>query len=198
MAVNSNEELADYVISNNGNVEELEEKLYNILNKIERRNRKMRNRAGGILIENGKVLLIHRIKNVDGIVKEYYVVPGGGIEEGENIEEATKRELKEEIGINVEFIQDEPLFTLEQENGIQYFSLINKISGIIGTGDGPEFTDPGRANRGVYSAEMISIKDIIEGKINIVPELIKDEFVELVNSLDKEIGKVNSEDFLKK
>lgn len=192
------EKLSDYVINNNSNVEELEKKLYNILNKIERRNRKMRNRAGGILIEDGKVLLMHRIKNVDGVVKEYYVVPGGGIEEGENVEEATKRELKEEIGIDVELIRDEPLFTLEQENGIQYFSLINKISGIIGTGDGPEFTDPGHANRGVYSAEVVSIKDIIEGKVNMVPELIKDEFIELVNSLDKEIGQINSEDFLKK
>lgn len=92
----------------------------------------MKNRAGGILIEDGKVLLIHRIKNVDGLVKEYYVVPGGGIEEGENIEKATKRELKEETSIDVELIRDVPLFTLEQENGIQYFSLITKIGGIYG------------------------------------------------------------------
>ena len=42
----------------------------------------MRNRAGGILIENGKVLLIHRIKDND----EYYVFPGGGIETNETIE----------------------------------------------------------------------------------------------------------------
>lgn len=158
----------------------------------------MKNRAGGILIEDGKVLLIHRIKNVDGLVKEYYVVPGGGIEEGENIKEATKRELKEETGIDVELIRNVPLFTLEQENGIQYFSLINKIGGIIGTGDGPEFTNPDYANSGVYSAEMIPIKDIIDGKVNMVPEIIKDKFVELVNSLDKEIEKINSEDFIKK
>ena len=45
----------------------------------------MRNRAGGLLIENGKILLIHRIKNINGERKEYYVVPGGGIEEKENI-----------------------------------------------------------------------------------------------------------------
>ena len=45
----------------------------------------MRNRAGGLLIENGKILLIHKIKNINGERKEYYVVPGGGIEEKENI-----------------------------------------------------------------------------------------------------------------
>ena len=47
----------------------------------------MRNRAGGLLIKNGKILLIHRIKNINGERKEYYVVPGGGIEEKENIKE---------------------------------------------------------------------------------------------------------------
>ena len=61
----------------------------------------MRNRAGGLLIENGKILLIHRIKNMNGERKEYYVVPGGGIEEKENIKEATIRELKEETGLTL-------------------------------------------------------------------------------------------------
>ena len=61
----------------------------------------MRNRAGGLLIENGKILLIHRIKNINGERKEYYVVPGGGIEEKENIKEATIRELKEETGLTL-------------------------------------------------------------------------------------------------
>ena len=40
----------------------------------------MRNRKVGLLIENGKILLIHRIKNINGEIKEYYVVLGGGIE----------------------------------------------------------------------------------------------------------------------
>lgn len=67
-----------------------------------------------------------------------------------------------------------------------------------GTGNGPEFTDPDYAHSGVYSAEMVSIKDIIDGKVNMLPETIKDKFVELVNLLDKEIEKINSEDLLKK
>lgn len=31
----------------------------------------MRHRAGGLLIENGKILLIHRIKNINGEIKEH-------------------------------------------------------------------------------------------------------------------------------
>ena len=133
----------------------------------------MRNRAGGILIENGKVLLIHRIKDND----EYYVFPGGGIKTNETIEEATKRELLEETGIEVELIEKNPRYILKNESGIQYFSLVKRVKGIIGTGKGPEFTDESYEKHGEYIAEMISIKDIANGKINLVPLEIKEKFL---------------------
>lgn len=133
----------------------------------------MRNRAGGILIENGKVLLIHRIKDND----EYYVFPGGGIETNETIEQATKRELLEEAGIEVELIEKNPRYILKNESGIQYFSLVKRVKGIIGTGKGPEFTDKSYEKHGKYIVEMISIKDIANGKINLVPLEIKEKFL---------------------
>lgn len=133
----------------------------------------MRNRAGGILIENGKVLLIHRIKDND----EYYVFPGGGIETNETIEQATKRELLEEVGIAVELIEKNSRYILKNESGIQYFSLVKRVKGIIGTGKGPEFTDKSYEKHGKYIAEMISIKDIANGKINLVPLEIKEKFL---------------------
>lgn len=151
----------------------------------------MRNSARGILIENGKILLVHRIKNIDGVTKEYYVIPGGGIEEGEDIETTTKRELMEEVGIEVELIDKEPIFTLKQENGTQYFLIVNKISGEIGTGKGPEFSD---LSKGTYLIEMINIKDIIDGKINLVPEIIKDKFINIIKKLNKDIDSINSRD----
>ena len=133
----------------------------------------MRNRAGGILIENGKVLLIHRIKDND----EYYVFPGGGIETNETIEQATKRELLEETGIEVELIEKNPRYILKNETGIQYFSLVKRVKGIIGTGKGPEFTDKSYEKHGKYIVEMISIKDIVNEKINLVPLEIKEKFL---------------------
>lgn len=189
------ESIADYVIENNKDLANLENLIYNVLERIDNRRKKMRNRAGGLLIENGNVLLMHRIKNINGERKEYYVVPGGGMEEGETLEEATKRELKEEIGIDVNLISAEPLLTLEEESGTQYFNLVKRISGIVGTGTGPEFTDPSYSDRGVYSAEMIPIKDIINGKVNMVPETIKEEFISFVENLDKDIDSISSEDF---
>ncbi len=190
------EKIANFVIENNGDIVELEKKLYNIVKYVKGGLIKMRNRAGGMLIEDGKLLLMHRIKNIDGEVKEYYVVPGGGIEEGETLEDATKRELKEEIGIDVELLSKEPLLSLPEEKGTQYFNLIKRIGGEIGTGKGPEFSDPGYANRGFYGPEMIAIKDIVYGKIKMVPDTIREDFIKIVSCLDVE--NLNSEDLVKK
>ena len=52
-------------------------------------------RASAIIIKNNKMLLIHRKKNGE----EYWVFPGGGIEEGETGESAVIREIKEETGL---------------------------------------------------------------------------------------------------
>lgn len=50
------------------------------------------------IIKNGdKFLLFHRIKPGH----DYFIFPGGGVEEGETIEEALKREVKEELNISV-------------------------------------------------------------------------------------------------
>ncbi len=48
--------------------------------------------ARGIVVREGKILLSHELNT--GV----YMTPGGGIEEGETLEECCKRELAEETG----------------------------------------------------------------------------------------------------
>ncbi len=50
----------------------------------------------GIIVSNGKVLLLNTIHTGT------YSLPGGGIEIGESIENALKREIKEEAGVEIE------------------------------------------------------------------------------------------------
>jgi len=52
----------------------------------------------GVIVEKGKILLVRR--NIEPF-KGYWVFPGGHVEYGERVEDALKREMKEELGISV-------------------------------------------------------------------------------------------------
>ena len=54
-----------------------------------------RSRSVAIVIRNGKILM----ERVFCFGREFFTVPGGGIEEGETPEQAVLRELKEECGL---------------------------------------------------------------------------------------------------
>ena len=66
-----------------------------------------RTRATAVIIKNGNVLLIRRTKPNH----QYYILPGGGVEEGETVVQAFVREAKEELGIDV--VSWHELFTIE-------------------------------------------------------------------------------------
>lgn len=108
----------------------------------------MRNRSGAIVEIDGKIALIKRVRNND----EYYVFPGGGIEEGETPEEAAIREVKEELGIDIEI--ERLLTTLSYNNQIQYYFYANYINGEFGTGDGEEFSHT-NLDRGTYTPTLL-------------------------------------------
>lgn len=54
-------------------------------------------RVSAIILRDNKILLIHRKKNGE----EYWVFPGGGVEDTETIEEGIVREVKEETSLDV-------------------------------------------------------------------------------------------------
>ena len=56
-----------------------------------------KNRSTAIIIRNAKLLLIHRQKPG----RDYYTLPGGGVELEESFEQACIREVKEETGLDV-------------------------------------------------------------------------------------------------
>jgi ADP-ribose pyrophosphatase YjhB (NUDIX family) len=68
---------------------------------------KLRNRASAVILKDGKILLIKRIKPD----REYLIFPGGGVDEGESFEEAVRREIKEELCLDVK--QCRFLFSIE-------------------------------------------------------------------------------------
>ena len=55
--------------------------------------------ASVIVKKDNKILLV---KEVLETLKEHWIFPGGGVDFGETIQEAAKREVKEEIGLDIE------------------------------------------------------------------------------------------------
>lgn len=83
-----------------------------------------RHRSAGIVIKDGKVLLIHRFNKGD----EYWVFPGGGVEEGETPEQAAVREMDEETMITV--VPKKFLYHITWDTGEEnFFYLCEYISG---------------------------------------------------------------------
>jgi len=78
--------------------------------------------VGGILIESGKILLIKRATEPN---KGLWTIPGGKIKFGEKIEDALKREMLEETGLEVEVLNLEDIYELIMSNGeVRYHYII--------------------------------------------------------------------------
>ncbi|MDH7552487.1 MAG: NUDIX hydrolase [Spirochaetota bacterium] len=61
-------------------------------------NKKIRIRVAGLVVEENKILLIAHKKGNE----IYWLLPGGGVEYQESLDEALKREFFEELGLTVE------------------------------------------------------------------------------------------------
>ncbi len=131
--------------------------------------------AGLIEIDDGYALMhrkdVKKVENTDKPYGEYYVFPGGGLEEGETLEQGVVREILEEFGINVEVIEQIAYRKVNEEND-EYLFKCKYVSGRFGTGTGPEFSgDPKYVDRGKYIPEIVPKTNIVN--IRLVPEEFK-------------------------
>lgn len=108
-----------------------------------------------IIIDGDEVILMFRRRIKDGIVKEYYAIPGGGQEENETIEECTKREIKEEFNLDIEV--KEQLGIVEDEKSIGYIFYCSIISGTPKLG-GEELDHNKEDN--YYEVRKVKISDL--------------------------------------
>ncbi len=139
--------------------------------------------AGLVEMENGYALM-HRMnvkkkENSDVPYGEYYVFPGGGLEEGEAFEEGVKREVFEEFGIEVE-VKEKLYFRQIGDELDEYLFLCQYLSGNLGTGTGPEFSgDPKYIDRGLYIPTIVPKEEI--KNIRLLPEEFKENLIKDFN-----------------
>jgi len=129
----------------------------------------MRSRAGIVLIKDNKIALVERHRA--GL--DYFVFPGGGVDDGEFPEQAAVREAMEELGIEVAIKQKVAEIHFEQST--QVYFLVEWIGGEFGRGTGEEFTDsnPNNPQEGIYVPIWMAI-DALSHHNNVYPvELAK-------------------------
>ena len=133
-----------------------------------------RESARAIIIENGKLLTIFRRKiNELGERTEYYVIPGGGINENETLEENVKREVKEEFSVDVKI--NGYIGKDESEEAIANFFSCSIISGTPKLG-GEELDRCTESN--YYEVRKVKIEDL--DKIDVMG---KDMIIKAFNNI---------------
>jgi 8-oxo-dGTP diphosphatase len=107
----------------------------------------VRTRAGIVLIQDNKVALIERHRA--GL--DYFVFPGGGVDEGETPEQAAAREAMEELGIEIAIKQKAAEIQFGSKSRHIYY-LVEQTGGQFGSGIGEEYTDsdPNSPEEGIY------------------------------------------------
>lgn len=122
-------------------------------------------RVGAVIRKGDEVLLIHRHKNGE----EYWVLPGGGVEDEETLEEALRREVMEETSLAItsfELIRECPGY----EGRCHYFYEV-KTDDIEPELGGPEKGNMDATN--IYILEWVN-RNLARKLENLFPEEIKE------------------------
>lgn len=120
------------------------------------------------------VALIKRVR--EG--QEYYVYPGGEIENEESPEQAAVRETFEELGVHIS-IKDS--LGIVNYTGVQYFFIAEVIGGTFGTGQGKEFSGEVR-DRGAYEPTWIELDNLLS--LDVHPIEIAEKVYSLYRTLN--------------
>jgi 8-oxo-dGTP diphosphatase len=132
----------------------------------------IRNRAVAVVIKDEKILLMHRISSG----KEYYVFPGGGVEDNETIEEATLREIMEEASLEIK-LKKLVYHNTYDDGSEQFFYLCEYISGEPKIGDlSEEALDMAKSDKDYYNPIWFEIKKLPQ--LLLYPLEVRDQLIE--------------------
>jgi 8-oxo-dGTP pyrophosphatase MutT (NUDIX family) len=136
-----------------------------------------RETARAILITpDGKICLMKRIKNGE----EYWVTPGGGLEEGENPLQTLIREVKEEIGAHLSEDKCTPAFSyIADQQRHHFFVCYEDGYRSIPEGDEHRLDDPNNT----YHVRDLSVAEA--KNVNLRPLEKRDE---IIFYLEKAVG----------
>ena len=119
-----------------------------------------------LITHDNQLLTIRRVRPGQ---EPYSVLPGGGVETGEDPNTALARELREEAAATADV--HSLLLILQQDTGRQYFYLARPRTWSASPADrsGPEFDDPAR---GTYDLQPVQLTAQALTTANLKPDLL--------------------------
>ncbi|RNC84699.1 MAG: NUDIX hydrolase [Balneola sp.] len=133
---------------------------------------KLRIRACGVLIDQDRILLVQLYSPVS--VKNIWTTPGGGVDFGESLKAAVKREFFEETGLKVNV--KKLLLINELIDGLyhalEFFFEVAKEEGQLKLGQDPEHPDEEQLLKDL----RFFTRDELESNEDIKPEILRKVF----------------------
>lgn len=122
-------------------------------------------RCRGLIVNEGRLLVVKHTEESD-----FYALPGGKLDKGENVEECVIREIKEELGVEVANPELKYVYRWEDKNGGDNLDFCFKIP------NGEDFVDLSNNERS-HSFEIVELRWMEKGEdLNLLPKEIKEEF----------------------
>lgn len=126
---------------------------------------KIQIRSRALIVYEGKLLVVKHSEELN-----YYALPGGKMDEGENGEQCMIREIKEELGVEVVNPELKYVYRWVNREGVENLEFIFKIS------NGEDFMDLSNNERS-HSFEIFELRWMGKGEnVNLLPKDIKEEF----------------------
>ena len=131
----------------------------------------MNPRVAAVILDKEKILLMYRFRAGE----EYYTLLGGSIEDGENLEQALVREIKEEANLDVDNL--EFLWQFDNRGREDNYFLVKNFSGELKLGE-PELSRQNENNKYIPTwVNLTKLKNIdlkpVEIKEKILAKFVK-------------------------
>lgn len=133
-----------------------------------------RNRAFSAIIHDGKIAMVKHERSDNS----FWTLPGGGVEEGEGLEDAAIREAEEEVNLKITIIRY--LFSTEYTKGTEYCFLAIPSEGCeLKLGCDPEFGDNDQILKEVAWIDISKVRE--DKQVSKVLEVLTDEEMKAFN-----------------